>query len=373
MYTIRQYSATQLTETSMNNNKIQSIQVLRGIAAMLVVLFHFRTEINKTFPGIGDALFINGSMGVDIFFLISGFIVFYVANDANSGINSSIEFLIKRLCRIIPPYYLITLCVAGSSIDSWYETIRSMLFIPLGGDSQGPVYGYARLNVGWTLNYEFLFYILSTIAILFKRFKWIVLGALILSLTLLPALFFGWNNFDPRIGYNFSNVYLRLMTNPLITEFFVGIIIGWLYTKDLRLNNHLFWFLLLASSILFFFYIFFTGALWGNSPKAFMVPSAFVLFTITQYEKRFKINWWQWPLNLGAISFSIYLIHVQMLSFIKKIAGKVDLIFPDAIIALIAVIATLFFAKISYNYIETKLSMMIRNWFLKKLNINIKR
>ena len=70
-------------------NTINSIQALRGIAALLVVGFHYREALNLTFPTLGDTLFINGAIGVDLFFLISGFITFYVANNLNDGLRCS--------------------------------------------------------------------------------------------------------------------------------------------------------------------------------------------------------------------------------------------------------------------------------------------
>ena len=352
-----------------DQNKINSIQALRGFAALLVVMFHFRGEINKTFPHIGDTLFINGSMGVDLFFLISGFIVFYVARNLNDGVNSSKEFFIKRMCRIIPPYYLITLCVAGSSVESWLETLRSMLFIPLDGKVVGPVYGYARLDVGWTLNYEFLFYALSTFAIFFKKQKWFVLSAVIFCLTIIPSFYFGWNGLNPTIGYNFNNVYLKLMTNPLILEFIMGIFIGWTYSIDIKIKSKFFWILTLSFSSAFFLYIYFSGALWGNSPRAFMIPCALLLFSVIEYEKRYGINWPNWIINTGAISFSIYLIHVQALSVVSKLTGrmvKVGIPLPGIVIALLAIFLTVFLAKLSYRYIEVGLSNRIRNALLPK-------
>lgn len=150
---------------------INSIQALRGIAALLVVAFHFREGVNLTFPNVGDKLFINGSVGVDLFFLISGFITFYIANNLNDGAASSWEFIVKRICRVIPLYYIITLLSPGKTLHSLYNVGRSLLFIPLDGSKTGPMYGYASIFVGWTLNYEMLFYAMVAIAIMFGRWK----------------------------------------------------------------------------------------------------------------------------------------------------------------------------------------------------------
>lgn len=351
-------------------NTIYSVQALRGIAAILVLLFHYRVEVNKTFHGVGDLLFINGSIGVDLFFLISGFIVFYVSNRSNDGKDSAISFLIKRLCRIIPPYYLITLCVAGNSLESWTETLKSMLFIPLDGNFVGPVYGYARLYVGWTLNYEVFFYLLCSFCILFRQYKWLVLSAAMLMLTTVPAMFFGWNNLDPVRGYDFNLVYLKLITNPIIIEFLIGVGIGWLYSKNIKINSKIFWCVFMVASGMFFAYVYFTGILWGNSPKAFMIPSMLLLYSVIEYEKRFGIHWPKPIIWLGTCSFSIYLIHVQALSLITKAAsrlGKHGVDIPGILVAVTALCLTLLLAKYSYELVEVKLSNWLRNGLLRKL------
>lgn len=73
-----------------NQNKLNSIQALRGLAAMLVVMFHFRTDLALTFP-VADRAFGCGSIGVDLFFMISGFIAYYVTHHENNGLKSSVN------------------------------------------------------------------------------------------------------------------------------------------------------------------------------------------------------------------------------------------------------------------------------------------
>lgn len=74
-----------------NQNKLNSIQALRGLAAMLVVMFHFRTDLASDFP-LANRLFGNGAIGVDLFFMISGFIAYYITKNENFGFASSKNF-----------------------------------------------------------------------------------------------------------------------------------------------------------------------------------------------------------------------------------------------------------------------------------------
>ncbi|MDA4741946.1 acyltransferase [Enterobacter hormaechei] len=350
-----------------SRKQIESIQALRGIAAILVMMFHFRTEINKSFPGIGDYLFINGTMGVDLFFVISGFIIFYITDSVHGGTSSAKKFIINRFCRIAPPYYLITLCVAGGSLASWSETIRSILFIPLDGESIGPYYGYARLYVGWTLNYEMFFYLLCALSILFYSKKWMVLTGTILALVLLPSIFFGWNNLDSNKGYQFTITYLKLITNPIILEFLAGCFIGWVYKKGININNKAFWLILFILAASFFAYIYFSGALRGNGVTKYMIPCALLLFSIIEYEKRYGIKIPSTLVYLGSISYSVYLIHIQALSLVSKLSKKLlkfDIIIPGVIVAVFSVVLTVLLAHLSHKYIELKFSTWLKHKML---------
>ena len=155
--------------------KLNSIQALRAAAAILVVYHHIlnqntgnATSWQQNFYHLRNF----GSIGVDLFFVISGFIIMYVAN-TYTGLRESINFLVKRFCRINPVYYVATLFfvlvliifqmsgmnmapLSSSSkiVNSLYNAI---LIIPTNGniESFSPL-----LTVGWTLSFEWLFYIL---------------------------------------------------------------------------------------------------------------------------------------------------------------------------------------------------------------------
>lgn len=126
---------------------LKSIQILRAIAALLVVFAHF--ELTK--PAIGG-------FGVDIFFVISGFIMAYIVDRGHEA------FLYRRLVRILPLYYVMTFLTTGLFLvkPTWFRSliltpgalIQSLLFIPYRIKGSGPI-----LSLGWTLNYEMFFYL----------------------------------------------------------------------------------------------------------------------------------------------------------------------------------------------------------------------
>ncbi|EFH0672509.1 acyltransferase, partial [Escherichia coli] len=88
-------------------NKLDSIQVLRGIAVLLVIAFHFRVYLNGVYAqkDLGDILFGIGEVGVDIFFVISGFIITY--SSMNKAKNRPMVFAAKRFFRLYPVYFII--------------------------------------------------------------------------------------------------------------------------------------------------------------------------------------------------------------------------------------------------------------------------
>ncbi len=137
---------------------------------MLVVFVH----LNVFLPILGLPQF--GFGGVDVFFVISGFIMVYTNN---SGRNGPVDFIIHRLVRVAPIYWLLTCGVfllaviapglLGSTRASLFDLVRSIAFIPF-----RKVNGLTEpiLFVGWTLNYEMFFYVIFAVGLAFGRFRY---------------------------------------------------------------------------------------------------------------------------------------------------------------------------------------------------------
>lgn len=153
-----------------------SIQVLRAVAALLVVLYHalnmWGERVNAAAPGVNWE---NGASGVDIFFVISGFVMVVSSRRLVNQAGAWLTFIRHRIVRIVPLYWLLTTAkiaavillpalVVGTHLDLTVVT-RSYLLLPV-VDSAGhfrPV-----IPVGWTLTYEFLFYLLFAAALLLR-------------------------------------------------------------------------------------------------------------------------------------------------------------------------------------------------------------
>ena len=149
------------------------IQALRAVAALLVVLLHaFETWGERVDPAAPGVNWENGAAGVDIFFIISGFVMVISSRRLADQAGAALTFLRHRVVRIVPLYWLLTTVKILAVVALGDVVLRttldfnfvagSYLFLPV-TDSAGhfrPV-----LPVGWTLTYEFLFYLLFAAAL----------------------------------------------------------------------------------------------------------------------------------------------------------------------------------------------------------------
>jgi exopolysaccharide production protein ExoZ len=156
--------------------KIHFLQALRAIAASLVVADHAILDITRGDPQHPATLaaWAMGSVGVYIFFVISGFIMVLICWDDFGRRGAPANFMRKRIIRIVPLYWIATFAAfafhkvsATHGADAgWLELLRSTMFVPY-RDENGiwsPV-----LPQGWTLNYEMFFYVIFAAAMSFPR------------------------------------------------------------------------------------------------------------------------------------------------------------------------------------------------------------
>ncbi len=138
-----------------------SIHYLRAVAALMVVLYHVFSYGLLGIERVESVLWLKN--GVGIFFVISGFVM-VVSTEGKQA--SPRAFLIRRLRRIVPLYWAMTasaMLILGNY--DWALLLRSLLFLPTpAGESMGPL-----LPVGWTLNYEMVFYLLFALTLPLPR------------------------------------------------------------------------------------------------------------------------------------------------------------------------------------------------------------
>ncbi|QEK50322.1 acyltransferase [Pedobacter aquae] len=153
--------------------RITSVDMLRGIAALMVCIFHF-TNGNKNYLASGHWFRNFGSYGwagVEIFFIISGFIIPYSLNQSKYTYQNWKDFLIKRISRIEPPYFITILLILALNYVSTLSPYFKGKDLPIDYFNLALHIGYLNsffdhpwLNpVFWTLAIEFQFYLLMAL------------------------------------------------------------------------------------------------------------------------------------------------------------------------------------------------------------------
>jgi len=226
------------------NETILNIQYLRFAAAFIVIFAH----ANLLAYGIPTTLTNLGAIGVDIFFVISGFIMPYIIFGGLYSKHSAIQlkpgvFFLHRLLRIWPAYFIVTMIfilisfIAANGFinnqtsdfifyfnDYRYKTdyiFKSLLFL---NDIRGPI-----LTAGWTLQLEFIFYSLISLSILFgaRKFWHIYISAIIFIIASYIA-----NTY-------YASVILQQLSRPIIIEFVFGMTLYYLYSNGFIIEKRL--------------------------------------------------------------------------------------------------------------------------------------
>ena len=224
-----------------------SIQALRALAALAVAVAHTHYDFGRiaTILGRPDEMptFVTGAAGVDLFFVISGFVMVYSSEPLFARPASPPYFFLRRLARIAPLYWIATtifvsyLVFVGptmtDAIGSWQRVIASYLFIP-SVDASGSI--YPILPVGWTLNFEMFFYLVFSLALFFTRRVAVVL--LCLTLGIFATL-------GGRVPMPANLAYLA---NPMLNEFLFGVVIAALYREVKTIPMWCCWALLMAGA-----------------------------------------------------------------------------------------------------------------------------
>lgn len=202
---------------------IVSVQMLRAIAAVAVAAVHFETVANVV-AGRGDqALALSGlATGVDLFFVISGFVMVYASANLFGSAGAPSIFIGRRLMRIVPLYWLATAVLIWQfQVFSAGDIAKSLFFIPY-RDSHGSL--SPILGVGWTLNYEMFFYAVFAATIGFQK----NIAVALVAVVLVAVVALG------RLTQP-ANPALLLWSDPIILEFALGMLVGLLRLQGMRL------------------------------------------------------------------------------------------------------------------------------------------
>jgi len=309
-----------------NSKKLDSVQMLRGVAVLLVMAFHFRQYLNNVYPQVdlGDRLFGLGEVGVDIFFVISGFIITY--STINKERNTPAEFVIKRFFRLYPVFIITLLFLvafdATLKVDA-HRFIKSVLIIPNDYNFIGPWYGYNINLPAWTLTYEVLFYALFGLAISIshKYRTFLAIIIIIISCSAAQLYFRGYLQLDPITRDASSDSFARNFTfisNPIIYDFIYGMLISEAYVRiDQDKMDNIFIRVMLVSVCLISLALILSGYNRGAGVERWGFYSFMLVGSLVLLSKMKEINCGRFWVFTGEMSYSLYINHM----IVKKLSG----------------------------------------------------
>jgi exopolysaccharide production protein ExoZ len=282
-------------------NRLYGVQYLRAIAALGVVIFHAMERTGGHFA--------IGAAGVDIFFVVSGFIMWVLAEARHP---SPSEFLRERAERIVPLYWAVTAVMVAGGLAGLFPNMRLTFFHVLGSFAFIPHYSpsdgglWPVLVQGWTLNYEMFFYVLfAALLSLSGARRLVAMTCLFVGLVGLGLLF------EPE------SAALKTYTSPLLLEFLIGAFIGRLWLAGKVPSARTGW-ILLAVAVAGFAFV---GATYIGFNAYVLGPLAGVLLVgVLALEKAGFVRHFCPAAYFGDASYSIYLWHTLAISVVVKLA-----------------------------------------------------
>jgi exopolysaccharide production protein ExoZ len=295
-----------------------------------------------------------GTYGVDVFFVISGFIMFYTTygTDIRPG-----TFIVKRLVRIFPLYFMLSsmLFVMVLWKPSLFNQesadvlayLQSVFFIPHWNPRLHDL--QPILGPGWTLNYEMFFYVLFA-ASLFLNSK--AKGLLVLPVigAMIMVGQFARVNEPAFMTY----------TNPIMLEFCLGIVVATAFavTNDIRWPAAL---MLIFGAAAAYAYTFWSGTYGNDAARPFLVgiPCAMVVTMFVAVERYGRLPRCALLSTLGDASYSLYLIQVFALGFgvrIWRYVGHFDSILSNVLFITFVIVLSCASSVVIYKYVELKIS-----------------
>ncbi len=342
--------------------KLEGLQVVRAVAAVLVVVAHafHQLDMLKVAPPPRWIREFPWQVGVDLFFVLSGFLMWATVIHRLDHPHPAGEFLRRRIIRIGPIYWFYTMLLSGiiwaaPSVVNTAELslgkfIQSMLFIPyeIGTGKYRPI-----LMQGWTLNYEMYFYLVMAVAIAVARRRVVTFLTVYFVAT---SLAFACLALPSRVDF---------WANPICLEFVIGLHLARIYLAGFRVR--VVWGVVLGCAAL--------GAMLlsigipedGVSPWRFLrlgLPAGMVVASLALTSSQQLERFWRILSPLGDASYSLYLSHPFVLVAVSLVLRKLSLTgWPLPILLIVYVLACVVVGQLSYLLLERPTT----NWLSRRL------
>lgn len=351
--------------------QLKSVQALRGIAAILVMLSHLHGVENRYAEDapILSSAWLAGVSGVDLFFVISGFIMVWVAGDVRAGWRSAAEFMFARVARIYPVWWLFLGLMCAYMIASYgvpwdseiltqqkvsgaEHLLKSALLIPHDA--------YPILQLGWTLMHEMYFYVIFALILLLPQ-KQRVPAYFIWALVIVASI-------SAQLTGFYANSIFSLALFPMTLEFLMGVAVG-VALKNKQTSFRvpalivgLVW-LIAATFIVDFTNT--SSALPTLRTLAFGPAFALIIYAVVAMEQQSEIDRYipNSLVRIGDWSYSLYLCHLLVISAAARIffpvfggAGAID----NIIFLLLSSAAAIVVSGLAYTFFEARVAQASR-------------
>ena len=318
---------------------LHNVQVARFVAAASVLTTH---TADLLLPSDSTIFAFPWTFGVDIFFVISGFIMMYLAHDRFGEPGAAGDFLLRRLIRIVPPYWIFTTLMLATALlfDAQVRNTEaapaqiatSYVFLPWPrGDGQlNPL-----LSQGWTLNYELFFYLCFSAALLVRR-----------GFTVLAVSFAALSAVHAWIPQELF--MLRFWTAPIILEFVAGMLLARAFLRGWRISAPAALALAAAGIVLALAPdIRELGRVFNMGVPALLICAALILLPEPE-----RIGWSGRALRAGGdASYALYLSHTFTINAVVLLWRKVGLGAPWLGVA-VGMVTAIAAAVLFYRVVE---------------------
>lgn len=361
-------------QNSSQNLRFLFLDGLRGVAAIAVILFHcydlLSLHLAPPLPPYIDSLFFTGHFGVQIFFVLSGFVIAYSTRNAQFNLSFLKDFIIRRSIRLDPPYWvvifsLIFLSMLGSLLFakdslyplSFFEVAANFFYLQYLSHSP------SILPVAWTLCIELQLYLVLMLLLVLccQAIRKLRLSTSLFQSKIFSILFGALTLFCWLCHLNMITLFSAFSQDALFIffwhQFLLGALVCWTLYKGL--SEKIFYGFLLVM-ILFLAFDF-------NSEDVAAIAASLAIFIAAKRDRLSTLltsSFIQWS---GKISYSLYITHwvtgVKFIGVVKEriLLEKINL--PVAFALYVAAVLIIFgTANLFYKWIEEPSLRLSRNW-----------
>jgi exopolysaccharide production protein ExoZ len=326
-----------------DTHKYDGVQALRLLAALLVVTTHSFFYASERL-GAGTMLWDNGARGVDIFFVISGFVMVVSSRNLIGAPQGWAKFAIQRVTRVVPLYWLVTsikvvimLLSTGFVLHSTLDlsnVVKSYLFIPY---NVTPTNIGVLVGVGWTLVFEMFFYFVFSLALLIGANIYIFVGVI---MGLLSAL---------SLALPEKHTVWMYLCQPFVLEFLFGMFVGYFALNNKFIESR---YAAMFSILTTLWIVIFPSGLEPMvSTIVIGIPATLLVYSVVSLEPYLRNKIPSLLLFFGAASYSLYLFHPMVAPIVPVLLDKLHVPVFSLSVSLSLLVA-LVTAAFVYRYVE---------------------